>query len=47
MGSANRRGVALSARRVSFAVDLLAAIAAVAGARRLAECMAYATGVTG
>ncbi len=42
LGSANRRCVAIFARRVSFAFDLLAAIAAVAGAKRLAECVADA-----
>jgi len=35
-------GVAIFARRVSFAFDLLAAIAAMARARRLAECVADA-----
>ena len=40
VGSANRRGMAFSARRVSFAVDLLAAAEAVAGRRHLAGCVA-------
>jgi hypothetical protein len=41
LGSADRRGVAISARRVCCAFDLLAAIAAVARVRRLVEWMAY------
>ena len=45
MDFADRRGVAISARRVSFALDLLAAIAAVAGARRLIECGAMSHGI--
>ena len=47
LGFANRGGVAVSTRRVSFALHVLAAIAAVAGARHLAECMAHAAGDTG
>jgi len=47
LGLANWRGVAIFARRVSFALDLLAAIAEVAGARRLVEGLAYAAGDTG
>jgi hypothetical protein len=39
--------MAIFARRISFAFDLLAAIAAVAGARRLAECVADAAGDAG
>ena len=45
--SANRRGVALFARRVPFALDLLAAAASVAGARRLARRLAGAAGRVG
>jgi hypothetical protein len=39
--------MAIFARRISFAFDLLAAIAAVAGARSLAECVADAAWSTG
>ena len=40
VGAADRCGVALSARRVSFAFDLLAAAEAVGRGRGLAGCLA-------
>ena len=45
--SANRGGVAISARRVSLAVDLLAAAEAVGRGRRLAGCVANSAGRAG
>ena len=45
--SANRRGMAILARRVPFAFDLLAAAQAVGRRRRLVECMAHPAGRTG
>jgi hypothetical protein len=45
--SANRRGVAILAGRVSFALDLLAAAQTVGGRRCLAECVAHPTGGAG
>lgn len=45
--SADRRSVAISARRVSFALDLLAAAQAMGGGRRLAPCLASAAGSAG
>ena len=45
--SANRCGVAVFAGRVSLALDLLAAVAAVARGRRLARCLAGPAGRVG
>ena len=45
--SADRRGVAILAGRVSLAFDLLAAAQAVGRRRRLAECLAHAAGGAG
>jgi hypothetical protein len=45
--SADWRGVAIRAGRVSFAFDLLAAAQAVGRGRRLAECVAQAAGSAG
>src|SRR5579883_526733 len=45
--SANRRGVAIPARRVSFALHLLAASQAVGRRRRVAECLARVAGGVG
>jgi len=45
--SPDRRGVALSTRRVSFALDLLAAAQAMGRRRRVAECVAQVTGNAG
>src|SRR5215469_4936209 len=45
--SADRRSVAISARGVSFALDLLAAAQAMGGGRRLAACLASAAGSAG
>ena len=45
--SVNRRGVAILAGRVSFALDLLASAQAVGGRRGLAGCVAHAAGGTG
>jgi len=47
MDSADRSGVAISSRGVSFAGYFLAAAEAVAGRRRVAECLARAVGRTG
>lgn len=45
--SANRRGVAILAGRVSFTLDLLAAAQAVGRGRSLAECVAHPAGGAG
>jgi hypothetical protein len=45
--STDRRGVAILAGRVSFALDLLAPAQAVGRRRRLAECVAHAAGSAG
>ena len=45
--SANRRGLAILARRVSFSFDLLAAAQAVGRRRRLVKCLAHPAGRTG
>jgi hypothetical protein len=42
VNAADQRGMAISARRVPFALDLLAATTALPRGRRLAERMAYA-----
>ncbi len=44
---ANRCGMAILARRVSFAFNLLAAAQAVGRGRSLAECMAHSAGRAG